>query len=199
MKEKNTGKTVDVAIDYSACISNEHCYRFLSISKIEPERRNILLTLPIGPRDKSTDVLSKLLCYAMKRNKINLVYADRYFSFPGAIKVFQKFHLKYITPCQRNPRIRKILDHMPAPFVIEDYQLKDTKCNLIILQYDGRKGHAIKIAYATNLVIKDIDFIEKKIFSINSSRWKRNVFYESVRNSKITTNNLKFLHSTFRI
>jgi len=198
IKEKNTCKTVDVAIDYSAYISNGYCYRILSISKIESGKRNILLALPIGPQDKGTDVLSKLLRFAIKRNKINLVNADRYFFSSDALQVFQKFHLKYLIPCQPNPKIRKILDSMPAPFVVEDYQLKDTNCNLIILQCKGKKGNTIKRAYATNLEIdaKDTDSIEK-IFSFNSTHWETNVLSESVRTSKMTTNNLKFLHSTF--
>lgn len=205
MNKKKAGQPIDVAIDYTGWIyykngHTKHYCRYINLIQFESGQRNVLLSLSIRPLDSKADVLSKLLDYAVERYKIKRVFADQYFFDPDSIQVLQKYHLKYVIPCTEIHRIRENIKNLPAPFVVTDFQWGNVGFSLLIVEHKNKKGCFARKAYATNDEIdaKNINSFWKR-FSINNTHWEINIHSESVRNSKLTTNNIKFLHSTFSI
>ena len=71
-------------------------------------------------------------------------------------------------PCSANNRIKNILETMPAPRVINDYPMKHTCFNVIIVEDDN----GIKRAFASNIKFNEDDVnISERIFMIYSKRW----------------------------
>lgn len=202
---KKTHKKIDIAVDYTAWIyyKNGHTkyfHRYINLIQFESGQRNILLSLPIRPLDRKADVLSKLLDYAVERYKIKQVFADQYFFDPDSIQVLQKYHLNYLIPCMEIRRIRENIKNLPTPFIVTDFQWRNVSFSLLIVEHKNKKGCFARKAYATNeeITAKNINTFEK-IFSFNNTHWEIDIHSESVKYSKLTTSNLKFVHSTFSI
>jgi putative transposase len=145
-----------------------YCYKFISIDIVENKKRFTLLALPFGPFDTKEDMLRKLLNYAIQRIKINTLLIDRGFFDSKSIEIFKRYHIKYLMPCTANERIKKLLEVMPAPTVIKDYEMKNTEFNVVLVE--DEKG--IKRAFATNIDFNENDIgLSNRIFMKYSKRW----------------------------
>jgi len=188
IKQSNTidiQKTYDVAIDYTEWFyygdrstpmivgkkperGTCKCYKFATINIVEAGKRFTLLALPVGPFDNKDEILKKLLDYTVKRIKIRRIYADRGFFDSNSIKIFNKYHLKYLMPCTHYSTVRKALELMSAPSVIKDFEMKDITFNMVIVEDEEGK----KRAFATNEEYNENDLnLAERLFYLYSKRW----------------------------
>jgi len=145
-----------------------HCYKFATIDVVERNKRFTLLALPFGPWDSKEEVLKTLLNYAKQRIKINRVLVDRGFFDQKSIDIFNRYHVKYLMPCTANPRIKRILEVMPAPTVVKDYQMGMTLLNVAVVKDE----FGIKRAFATNIDFNENDVnLSEHLFKIYGKRW----------------------------
>jgi len=178
-------RQVDVAIDFTEWFfygdknapmimekkperGTTHCYKFATIDVVERNKRFTLLALPFGPWDSKEEVLKTLLNYAKQRIKINRVLVDRGFFDQKSIDIFNRYHVKYLMPCTANPRIKRILEVMPAPTVVKDYQMGMTLLNVAVVKDE----FGIKRAFATNIDFNENDVnLSEHLFKIYGKRW----------------------------
>jgi putative transposase len=145
-----------------------HCYRFATISIVEPKQRFTLLAIPVGPFDKKETIIKTLLNYTSQRVKINRLYADRGFFDSNSIEIFKRYHIKFIIPCSANSRIKRVLEVMPAPKVITDYVMRTSRFNVVLVEDE----YGIKRAFATNIEFDENDVgLSKRLFYLYSKRW----------------------------
>lgn len=78
------------------------------------------------------------------------VYVDRGFFDSKAIKVFQRFHLKYLMPAMQISTVKEMLEIAPSPSVIKEFPMKDVTFNLVIVEEKLKDGKIVKRAFATN-------------------------------------------------
>jgi len=188
IKQSNTidiQKQYDVAIDYTEWFyygdrstpmvvgkkperGTTKCYKFATINIVESGKRFTLLALPVGPFDSKDEILKELLEFTIQRIKIRRIYADRGFFDSNSIKIFNKYHLKYLMPCTHYSTVRKSLELLSAPSVIKDFEMKDIKCNMIIVE--DEEGN--KRAFATNEKYNENDLnLAERLFYLYSKRW----------------------------
>jgi putative transposase len=178
-------KPVDVAIDFTDWFfygdknapmvvekkperGTTHCYRFATISIVEPKQRFTLLAIPVGPFDRKETIIRTLLTYASQRVKIKRLYADRGFFDSNSIEIFKRYHIKFIIPCSANARIKRVLEVMPAPKVITNYVMKISRFNVVLVEDEN----GIKRAFATNIDFDENDArLSKRLFYLYSKRW----------------------------
>lgn len=178
-------KPVDVAIDFTDWFfygdknapmvvekkperGTTHCYRFATISIVEPKQRFTLLAIPVGPFDRKETIIRILLNYASQRVKIKRIYADRGFFDSNSIEIFNQYQKKFVIPCSANPRIKRVLEVTPAPKVITNYVMKTSMFNVVIVEDENR----IKRAFATNINFDENDVgLSKRLFYLYSKRW----------------------------
>ena len=172
-KQSNTidiRKTYDVAIDYTEWFyygdrstpmivgkkperGTTKCYKFATINIVESGKRFTLLALPVGPFDNKKEILRELLDYALQRIKIRRIYVDRGFFDSNSIKIFNKYHLKYLIPCTHYSTVRKTLEILSAPTIIKDFEMAD-------------------ITFATNEEFNENDLnLAERLFYLYSKRW----------------------------
>jgi putative transposase len=145
-----------------------HCYRFATISIVEPKQRFTLLAIPVGPMNRKETIIRTLLNYAAQRVKIKRLYADRGFFDSNSIEIFKRFQIKFIIPCSANQRIKRILEIMPAPKVITNYVMINSRFNVILVEDE----FGIKRAFATNIDFDENDVgLSKRLFYLYSKRW----------------------------
>jgi len=148
------------------------CYKFATINIVESGKRFTLLALPVGPFDKKEDVLRTLLIYALERIKIQRLYVDRGFCDSYSIKVFNSLHLKYLMPCSHYSTVRDILKITSAPSIITDFEMKDVKFNLVIVEEEDNNGEIVKRAFATNEQFEENDVcLAERLFLLYGKRW----------------------------
>ncbi|MDH7516917.1 MAG: hypothetical protein QHH19_01005 [Candidatus Thermoplasmatota archaeon] len=148
------------------------CYKFATINIVESGKRFTLLALPVGPFDKKEDVLRILLNYALERIKIQRVYIDRGFCDSYSIKTFNSLHLKYLMPCSHYSTVRDILKITSAPSIITDFEMKDVKFNLVIVEEEDNNGEIVKRAFATNEQFEENDVsLAERLFLLYGKRW----------------------------
>ncbi len=200
IKQSNTidiQKTYDVAIDYTEWFyygdrstpmvvgkkperGTSKCYKFATINIVEAGKRFTLLALPIGPFDNKDEILKKLLDYAVKRIRIRRIYADRGFFDSNSIKIFNKYHLKYLMPCTHYSTVKKALDLMSAPSVVKDFEMKDINFNMVIVE--DEEGN--KRAFATNEEYNENDLnLAERLFYLYSKRWGIETSYRVKKHS----------------
>ena len=144
------------------------CYKYISLDIVEDGKRFTLMTLPFGHFDTKEQMLRKLLSYARQRIKIKTLLIDRGFFDSKSIQIFNNYHIKYIMPCSANERIKKILDLIPAPRVIKNYEMRNSRFNVVIVEDEYR----IKRAFATNIDFNENDVnISDRIFMMYGQRW----------------------------
>jgi putative transposase len=178
-------KRYDVAIDYTEWYfygdrsspmvvgkkpdrGTTKCYKFATINIVESGKRFTLLALPVGPFDNKKQILKKLFGYAQQRIKINRVYADRGFFDSNSINIFKNFRLKFLIPCSANSRIKNLLEILPAPTVINDYEMENSVFNVVIVE--DEEGN--KRAFATNEVFDENDVsLAERLFVLYGKRW----------------------------
>jgi putative transposase len=157
-----------------------HCYRFATINIVERNKRFVLLALPVGKFDTKEKILHQLLTYTLQRIKIKRLYADRAFFSSSCIEIFKRYHIKFITPATENLRIKKILEVMPAPTVVKDYEMGITRFNIAIAK--DEKG--INRAFATNIDFNenDVNFSER-LFILYGRRWGVETTYRVLKHT----------------
>jgi hypothetical protein len=200
IKQSNTldiHKQYDVAIDYTEWFyygdrstpmvvgkkperGTSKCYKFATINIVEAGKRFTLLALPVGPFDSKDEILRKLLDYTVKRIKVRRIYADRGFFDSNSIKIFKKYHLKYLMPCTHYSTVKKALDLMSAPSVVKDFEMKDITFNMVIVKDDEGK----KRAFATNEEYSENDLnLAERLFYLYSKRWGIETSYRVKKHS----------------
>ncbi len=193
----DTRKSYDVAIDYTEWFyygdrstpmvvgkkperGTSKCYKFATINIVESGKRFTLLALPVGPFDNKDRILQELLDYTVKRIKIRRIYADRGFFDSNSIKIFNKYHLKYLMPCTHYSTVRKALELMSAPSVVTDFEMKDITFNMVIVE--DEEGN--KRAFVTNDEYSENDLnLAERLFYLYSKRWGIETSYRVKKHS----------------
>ena len=160
------------------------CYKFATINIVESGKRFTLLALPVGPFDNKEQILTKLLSYALQRIKMRRVYVDRGFFDSKAMKVFHRFHLKYLMPAMKISTVIDVLDVVPAPSVITDFEMKDVTFNLVIVEEELKDGKKVKRAFATNEEYNENDVnLAERLFDLYGRRWGVETSYRIKKHS----------------
>lgn len=156
------------------------CYKFITINIVEHGKRFTLLALPMGPFDDKNKLLKEILRYTLDRIKVNRVYVDRGFFDSKSVIIFKSFRLKFLIPCTENSRIKRFLEVMPAPSVINDYEMETSFFNLVILK--DEEGN--KRSFATNEEYDDNDVnLTERIFLLYGRRWGVETSYRVKKHS----------------
>jgi len=190
-------KKYDVAIDYTEWYfygdrsspmvvgkkpdrGTTKCYKFATINIVESGKRFTLLALPVGPFDSKEQILKKLLSFTQQRIKINRIYVDRGFFDSNSINIFKNFRLKFLIPCSANSRIKRLLEIMPAPTVVNDYEMENSVFNVVIV--DDEDGN--KRAFATNEAFDENDVnLAERLFILYGKRWGIETSYRVKKHS----------------
>lgn len=190
-------KPVDVAIDFTDWFfygdknapmvvekkperGTTHCYRFATISIVEPKQRFTLLAIPVGPLVRKETIIRTLLNYASQRVKIKRLYADRGFFDSNSIEIFKRYQIKFLMPCSANSRIKRVLEVLPAPKVITNYVMKTSTFNVVLVEDEN----GIKRAFATNIDFDENDAgLSKRLFYLYSKRWGIETSYRVKKHS----------------
>jgi putative transposase len=156
------------------------CYKFATINIVESGKRFTLLALPVGSFDTKEKILKQLFTYALKRIKIKRVYVDRGFFDSTSINTIKQFRLKFLMPCTANSRIKKMLEILPAPKVINDYEMENSVFNVVIVE--DEEGN--KRAFATNEQFNENDVdLAKRLFLLYGKRWGIETSYKVKKHS----------------
>ncbi|VVB61126.1 Uncharacterised protein [uncultured archaeon] len=157
-----------------------HYYKFATITISERNQRFTLLAIPVGPFDNKQEILRTLLEYAMQRMKIRRLYVDRGFFDSESIQLFKYYHLKFLMPCTANERIKKILEIVPSPTVIKDYEMKSAVFNVVVVNDEN----GVKRAFATNIDFNENDVgLAERLFNLYSKRWGIETCYRVKKHS----------------
>ena len=160
------------------------CYKFATINIVETGKRFTLLALPVGPFDEKEKILSQLLSYALQRIKIKCVFIDRGFFDSKTIKVFHRFHLKYLMPATKIPTVKEIMEITPAPRIITSFPMKDIAFNLVIVEEKLKDGNKVKRAFATNEEYNESDVnLAERLFNLYGKRWGVETSYRVKKHS----------------
>jgi len=157
-----------------------HYYKFATITISEKNQRFTLLAIPVGPFDNKKEILRTLIEYALQRVKIRRLYVDRGFFDSDSIELFKYYHLKFLMPCTANERIKKILEIVPSPTIIKDYEMKNALFNVVVVtDEDG-----VKRAFATNIDFNENDVgLAERLFNLYSKRWGIETSYRVKKHS----------------
>jgi len=190
-------RTVDCSIDYTSWHfygdknapmvtemkpdrGTTHCYKFATINISERNQRFTLLAIPVGPFDNKEEILRTLLNYARQRVKIRRLYVDRGFFDSNSISLFKRYNIKFLMPCTANERIKKVLEVVPSPTVIKDYEMKNTLFNVVVVNDE----FGVKRAFATNIDFNENDVgLSERLFHLYSKRWSIETSYRVKKHS----------------
>ena len=125
-----------------------YAFRFATITIIEHGKRFTLLTLPVSPLDRSSNIVDRLISYAKKVIPIDTVYLDRGFFYASVIDAIKKHNVKFLMVAVRNQRIKKLINKNYNGAIIDYIFGNSTTFKLVITKKDGEKH-----AFATNLNI----------------------------------------------
>jgi putative transposase len=144
------------------------CYRFATVNIVEADKRFTLIALPVGPFNKKENILRKLLSFVKERVNVRRLYVDRGFFTVECIKVLNEFKSKFLMPATANERVKDVMNIMPAPAVVKDYEMGDVKFNLVIVKDEKR----IKRAFATNEGLSENEVgLAERLFTLYGKRW----------------------------
>jgi putative transposase len=145
-----------------------HCYRFATANIVEADKRFTLIALPVGPFDRKEDILRELLKFTLERVNIRRLYVDRGFFTVECIKVFNELEIKFLMPATANERVKEVMNIMPAPSVLKEYEMGDVKFNLVIVEDEN----GIKRAFATNEDLNENEVgLTERLFNLYGKRW----------------------------
>ena len=157
-----------------------HYYKFATITISEKNQRFTLLAIPVGPFDNKQEILRTLLEYTLQRVKIRRLYVDRGFFDSDSIELFRYYHLKFLMPCTANERIKKILEVVPSPTIIKDYEMKNALFNVVVVTDE----EGVKRAFATNIDFNENDVgLAERLFNLYSKRWGIETSYRVKKHS----------------
>lgn len=190
-------RTVDCSIDYTSWHfygdknapmvtemkpdrGTTHCYKFATINISERNQRFTLLAIPVGPFDSKEEILKTLFDYARQRVKIRRLYVDRGFFDSNSIALFKRYNIKFLMPCTANERIKKVLEVVPSPTVVKDYEMKNTLFNVVVVNDE----FGVKRAFATNIDFNENDVgLSERLFHLYSKRWSIETSYRVKKHS----------------
>jgi putative transposase len=156
------------------------CYKFATINIVETGKRFTLLVLPVGPFDTKEQILKKLLSFAKQRIRINRIYADRGFFDSNSINIFNNYQIKFLIPCSVNSRIKKILEIITSPAVINNYEMENCLFNVVIVNDENED----KRAFATNENFDENDVnLAERLFILYGKRWGIETSYRVKKHS----------------
>jgi putative transposase len=152
-------------------LGTSYAYKYATINIVEEGRRFTLIALPVGPLSSYIKIVERLLAFTKDRIKIRKLYADRYFFKSNVINLFKKMGITFLMPVTGYSKIRKWINRVSAPRVIENYEMgKEEKAvfNIVLVEDE----HKNKLAYATNMNISNNDTqLIGKIISLYKKRW----------------------------
>jgi len=156
------------------------CYKFATINIVEAGKRFTLLAIPVGPFDTKESILKQLFTYALERIKIRRVYVDRGFFDSTSINTIKQFRLRFLMPCTANSRIKQLLEILPAPTVIKDYEMENSLFNVVIVEDENGD----KRAFATNEDFNENDVdLAQRLFLLYGKRWGIETSYKVKKQS----------------
>ena len=83
-------------------------------------------------------------------------------------------------PCTANERIKKILEIVPTPTVIKDYEMKNTLFNVVVVDDEFEN----KRAFATNIDFNENDVgLSERLFYLYGKRWGIETSYRVKKHS----------------
>ncbi len=174
------------------------CYKFATINIVESGKRFALLALPVGPFDTKEQILRKLLSYTLERIKIRRLYVDRGFCDSNTIKVFNSFHLKYLMPATKFSTVKDVMAITPAPRMITDFEMKDIKFNLVIIESELENGMKEKRAFATNEEYNENDVnMAERLSDLYKKRWGIESSYRVIKSYLPKTTSKNYLIRLF--
>ncbi len=149
-------------------------FTFASINIITEGQRFCLKVLPITLGIKTSDIVRKLLEFALKIVDIKLVLADRWFSNDvNAIKVIESFNLKWLMAVQTKLHTSQVIFSLSSGQRIFDYKMGNKRNNVrftyFLLDNPNPKQKNEFYHYATNL--KVTEFNKKYMSEMYRKRW----------------------------
>lgn len=112
------------------------------------------------------------------------VSVDCGFFDSNAIKVFNRFHLKYLMLATKILTVKEVMDIIPVPSVITDFEMKDITFNLVIVEEELKDGEKVKRAFATNEECNENDVnLALRLFNLYGKRWKIETTYRIKKHS----------------
>jgi len=190
-------KQYDVAIDYTEWFyygdrstpmvvgkkperGTTKCYKFATINIVESGKRFTLLALPVSQFDIKEKILKQLFRYALQRINIKRVYVDRGFFDSNSINTIKQYRLKFLMPCTANSMIKQLLEILPAPTVINDYEMENCTFNVVIVEDENGD----KRAFATNEQFNENDVdLAQRLFLLYGKRWGIETSYKVKKHS----------------
>jgi putative transposase len=83
-------------------------------------------------------------------------------------------------PCTANERIKKVLEIVPTPTVIKDYEMKNTLFNVVVVTDE----YGIRRAFATNIDFNENDVgLTERLFYLYGKRWSIETSYRVKKHS----------------
>jgi len=186
------GKPTEMVVRGKEREGTNKSFRFATISIVENGCRFVLLALPVNTFSNRKNVIDKLLAYAKSKIRINRLYADRGFFSQEMINLFKDHGLKFLMPATQNSRIKKMLKTLPAPSVINEYEMTQGKVNYNLVIIEDEKGE--KRAFATNLEVSEKEAnLSIRLFGLYSKRWGIETSYRVLKDlrAKTTSKNYK--------
>ncbi|RLI60848.1 MAG: hypothetical protein DRO67_08610 [Candidatus Asgardarchaeum californiense] len=108
------------------------------------------------------------------------MYVDRGFFDSFSISLFKRYNIKFLMPCTKNERIKKVLEVVPPPTVIKDYEMKNTLFNVVVVNDE----FGVKRAFATNIDFNENDVgLSERLFHLYSKRWSIETSYRVKKHS----------------
>lgn len=175
------GRKLDVAIDFhdipywgnksnpmlirsTGLFGTTYGFRFATIAVVERGKRFTLLSLPVSPLDRNSNIVDRLLAYAKNIIPIDTVYLDRGFFHAEVIDTIKKHHMKFLMVAVRNKKVKQLLNNNDHGVVIDYTMGESTTFKLVITEKDEEKR-----AFATNLNIG----IKRRLLSLYDLYGKR--------------------------
>ncbi len=163
-------------------------FTFASINIVSKGQRFCLKVLPITLGTKTSEIVRKLLEFALKVVDIKLVLADRWFSNDvNVIKVIESFNLKWLMAVQTKVDTSQVMFGLSDGQRIFDYRMGNKRNNVSFTYFliDSPKKKGEFYHYATNLRITE--FNKKRVGEMYRKRWGIETGYRMVDDFKIKT------------
>lgn len=169
-----------------------YAFRFATVTVVEHGKRFTLLTLPVSPLDKASNIVDYLIDYAKKIIPIDTVYLDRGFFHVGVIEKLKRHKVKFLMVAIRNEKIKRLLDKNEHGTIIDYTMGESTTFKVVITEKDSEKH-----AFATNL---NIGFKKRLmyLYSLYGKRWGIETSYRVIEHDfKARTTSKKYVVRLF--
>jgi putative transposase len=173
-------KDADMIVNKQPGDGTTHCYRYATINLVDRNKRFLLFAVPYGKFDTKERILHQLLGYARERIKIRRLYADRGFFTSNCIELFKSYNIKFIIPMVGNIRARNTIKNNPAPSMVLDYPMKNSRFNIAIVKDE----QGVDRAFATNIKFNENDIgFSEYIFKLYGKRWGVETTYRVLKHT----------------